>query len=155
MNSISAKLKSEIKRTLYTKWIWFAGFLACLLGKITQMAGQDSITWRCIFIASAILISEVFWLFELKSPKDEAVLCTKYGNRWMHQKRAVILGGPVSVYNFVRIKQRDIRFFSDVSFAYQPLYLINHFFDCIKQFVISFISRNFRIFCFDCFCTFK
>lgn len=91
MNSISAKLKSEIKRTLYTKWIWFAGFLACLLGKITQMAGQDSITWKCIFIASAILISEVFWLFELKSPKDEAVLYTKYGNRWMHQKRAVIL----------------------------------------------------------------
>jgi len=81
MNSISAKLKSEIKRTLYTKWIWFAGFLACLLGKITQMAGQDSITWRCIFIASAILISEVFWLFELKSPKDEAVLCTKYGSK--------------------------------------------------------------------------
>ena len=69
MNSISAKLKSEIKRTLYTKWIWFAGFLACLLGKITQMAGQGSITWRCIFIASAILISEVFWLFELKIRK--------------------------------------------------------------------------------------
>lgn len=91
MNSISAKLKSEIKRTLYTKWTWFAGFLACLLGKITRMAGQDSITWRCIFIASAILISEVFWLFELKSPKDETVLCTKYGSRWMHQKRAVIL----------------------------------------------------------------
>ncbi len=91
MNLISAKLKSEIKRTLYTKWIWFAGFLACLLGKITQTAGQDSITWRCIFIASAILISEIFWLFELKNPKDEVVLCTKYGSRWMHQKRAVIL----------------------------------------------------------------
>lgn len=81
----------ELRNILYTKWIWFSGVLACLLGKITQMAGQDSITWRCIFIASAILISEVFWLFELKSPKDEAVLCTKYGSRWMHQKRAMIL----------------------------------------------------------------
>lgn len=82
---------AELKRTLYTKWIWFVGILACLLGKITQAAGQDKITWRCIFITSAILISEVFWLFELKSPKDEALLCTKYGNRWMHQKKAVLL----------------------------------------------------------------
>ena len=91
MNSISAKLKSEIKRTLYTKWIWFAGFLACLLGKITQMAGQDSITWRCIFIASAILISEVFWLFELISLLDEVFLCSLYGILCILQKRAVIL----------------------------------------------------------------
>ncbi len=91
MNSMSAKLKPELKRTLYTKWIWFVGFLAGLLGKITKMAGQDNITWRCIFITSIILISEIFWLFELKSPKDEALLCTKYGSRWMHQKRAVIL----------------------------------------------------------------
>ena len=81
----------ELRNILYTKWIWLLGILVYLLGKITKMAGQDKITWRCILIASAILISEIFWLFELKNPKDEVVLCTKYGSRWMHQKRAVIL----------------------------------------------------------------
>lgn len=84
---------AELKRTLYTKWIWFSGVLAYLLGRVAQMASPDKTTWNCIMITSAVLISEIFWLFELKNPKDEVVLCTKYGNRWMYWMKAGILWG--------------------------------------------------------------
>ena len=82
-----------LKNIFHIKWIWFIGILSYLLGKTAQKAAHDKITWNCIMITSAILISEIFWLFELKNKKDEIILCTKNGNRWFYQVRAGIIWG--------------------------------------------------------------
>lgn len=84
---------AELRKTLYTKWLWFVWILAGILGKITNQAAKDPIAWKCMVATSAILISEIFWLFELKSKKDEVVLCTKNGNRWIYQIKAGITWG--------------------------------------------------------------
>lgn len=84
---------AELRKTLYTKWLWFVWILAGILGRMTKQAAKGQVAWKCMVVTSMILISEIFWLFELKSKKDEVVLCTKNGNRWMYQIKAGIMWG--------------------------------------------------------------
>lgn len=84
---------ADLRKTLHTKWLWFVWILAGILGRMTKQAAKGQVAWNCMVVTSMILISEIFWLFELKSKKDEVVLCTKNGNRWMYQIKAGIMWG--------------------------------------------------------------